>query len=203
MKPEDPTECRQTHFREGCGLGTRLTDNDQTECSKQPNCSCSCLMLYEYVREAQNFFPNGSNTILLFLAGDHSINTTLTINSTTSHLLRETPSQALVRSSGSRIQCINEAKIVFSITGLDFYSCGIDVTGSEGLSANLVLGNVTFDNSHNRKYASGVIHGMYCSLDVKSDAVVIFNGRGKSSGSGLVLLNCNATVSGTVHAISK
>ena len=24
MKPEDPTECRQTHFREGCGLGTRL-----------------------------------------------------------------------------------------------------------------------------------------------------------------------------------
>ena len=24
MKPEDPTECRQTHFREGGGLGTRL-----------------------------------------------------------------------------------------------------------------------------------------------------------------------------------
>ena len=160
-------------------------------------------MLYEYVREAQNFFPKGSNTILLFLAGEHSINTTLIINSTTSHLLRETPSQALVRSSGSRINCSNEAKIVFnvrnaSITGLDFYSCGIDVTGSEGLSANLVLGDVTFDNSYNRQYASGVIHGMYCSLDVEADAVVDFNGRGGKS-SGLYLTNCNATLSGTIQ----
>ena len=184
----------------------RPTDNDQSECSKQPNCSCSCLVFDEYVQEAQNFFPKGSNTILLFLAGDHSMNTTLIINSTMSHLLGESPSQALVRSSGSRIHCSNEAKIVLnvrnaSITGLDFYSCGIDVTGSEGLSANLVLrGNVTFDNSYNRQYASGVIHGMYCSLDVEADAVVIFNGRGgKSSGSGLDLWNCNATASGTVQ----
>ena len=183
-------------------------------------------MLYEYVQEAQNFFPNGSNTILLFLAGDHSMNTTLIINSTTSHLLRENPSQALAQSSGSRIHCSNEAEIVLnvrnaSITGLDFYSCGVDVTGSEGFPARftlvgdtsfvdgtivlvnvglIVLGNVTFDHSYivsNYKY--GVVHWTYCSVDVKSDAIVIFNGRGKSSGSGLFLMSCNVTISGIVQ----
>lgn len=69
-------------------------------------------MLYEYVREAQKFFPNGSNTSLLFLAGDHAINTTLAINSTTSHLLGDNPSQTVNESAGSRIHCSNEAKIV-------------------------------------------------------------------------------------------
>ena len=169
----------------------RPTDSDPTECSKQPNCTCSCLVLYEYVREAQKFFPNGSNTSLLFLAGDHAINTTLAINSTTSHLLGDNPSQAVNESAGSRIHCSNEAKIVFnvrnaSITGLDFDSCGVDITGSEGLSANLVLGNVTFDNSR-EKYAYRAIIGTYCSLDVKPDAVVIFNGRGKFNSGGLSL----------------
>ena len=221
-------------------------DHSQTECPKQPNYNCTCLTLNEYAREAEKFFPNGSNTTLLFLAGNHFLNTTLTINSTTSQFLREHVSQALVQTVGSRIYCNNLNRILFnvhsaSIAGLHFYSCYHTYKGKTNVDINnctfnesyvaiignervwpavltlagdidfassgtsiyfryvnlLILGNVTFSNNDDSD--SGMISGIYCALEVQSDAVVTFNGRGSHSGSGIDLQYCNVTISGHVQ----
>ena len=196
------------------------TDDSQTECPKQPNINCTCLTLYEYARDDERFFPSGSNATLSFLAGNHSLNTTLTINSA---------SKFQVQSLRSRIHLTNDAEIQFlgdsaSITGLDFrhlrynatskssnilvfcnYYCPSSLTlidtsftnvFIELFFANLtILGNVIFDYSYDSDL--GIIIGFVCNLEIKSDAVVTFDGRGSSGG--LDLQTCNATISGHVE----
>ena len=94
-----------------------------TSCSSCPHNSANCTTLSEYAQEAELYFT--SNTTMVFLPGDHTLHTNITVSNVTRLTMRGESSsgnRATVVCSGS-VGLRFTSMVEFKIDSLDFTSC--------------------------------------------------------------------------------
>ena len=94
-----------------------------TSCSSCPHDSTNCTTLSEYAREAELYFT--SNTTMVFLPGDHTLDTNITVANVTRLTMRGESSSG----NGATIVCSGSVGLIFSsmmdfkVDSLAFTSC--------------------------------------------------------------------------------
>ena len=81
-----------------------------TSCSSCPHSSANCDTLSEYAQEAELYFT--SNTTMVFLPGDHTLNTNITIFDVTRLTMRGESS------SGNRVTVVCNGSVGLSFTSI-------------------------------------------------------------------------------------
>ena len=155
-----------------------------TSCSSCPHNSTHCTTLSEYAQEAEMYFT--SNTTMVFLPGDHTLDTNITVANVAGLTLRGEPSsgnRATVVCSGS-VGLSFTSLVDFKIDFLTFASCSRKYNGTlSDFHLTVVYGAILLQSSQCAELVS-------CSF---SD----------NDGTALVVINADVTLSGNTFTQNR
>ena len=155
-----------------------------TSCSSCPHNSTHCTTLSEYAQEAEMYFT--SNTTMVFLPGDHTLDTNITVANVAGLTLRGEPSsgnRATVVCSGS-VGLSFTSLVDFKIDFLTFASCSRKYNGTlSDFHLTVVYGAILLQSSQCAELVS-------CSF---SD----------NNGTALVVINADITLSGNTFTQNR
>ena len=140
-----------------------------TSCSSCPHNSTNCATLSEYAQEAETYFT--SNTTMVFLPGDHVLNTSITVANVASLTMRGESS------SGNRTTIICNGPVGFSFTSmvefkiqsLAFTSCNRSSSGNDRVASLANSSALFLYSTPSAELVNCSFHDNFCT------ALAVFN----------------------------
>ena len=142
-----------------------------TSCSSCPHNSTNCTTLSEYAQEAELYFT--SNTTMVFLPGDHVLDTNITVTNVARFTMHG-------KSSSSNVVC--DGLVGFSFTGM----------------VNFKIHSLAF-NSCSRKYALPPVSNYALLLQSTQHSELVNCSFHGNLGTAFVVINANITLAGNTE----